>query len=469
MYNWLKIILILCLSIQIYGQNFDIEPLITTPGDNKNISISSPSIDYGEPYSSYICWENKLDSIYTIHLKCIHPVEDRIYTVYSDTTQNIQPAITYDHVQQKVIIVWQSKIYNRWRLLQREFNDDVLGATAVLTDTTTDNISPTLSNESLAWIKDGNLIYKNFLSNPEIVDSIDCSNPQLFPYENQYDPSILYEKGPLLNKKIFLARHIGQVREKKPYWLINQISSGFNDINPSFGTNYHISYQTMEENIWKIVYQDFFDNDYEDMDITKNSSCNFENSSMFTYPILSKIAYPFDPNNFLVFDSDSLLYNREIFIKTVSDTIINISNINGDDSKPKLAFLNTNDSSKIAIIWEHEENGKHDIYWGTFPFELQQNNIENDNRQIVNFNLYQNYPNPFNSQTKITYTLKKSTFVTISIFNINGQLIKVLLKEYQMPGSHSINWNANDLNSGIYLYDIATEDFTQTRKCILLR
>jgi hypothetical protein len=468
MYNGLlNVPIILFLTIKIYGQSFDIKPLITIPGNNININISSPSISYGLPHQSYICWENKIDSKYSIYLKCIDPIKNKIHTVYSDTSQNINPSITYDYSQGKVIIVWQSKISDQWILLQRDFKDDVFGETKILTSNLTNNTNPTLSNESLAWIEDGNLIYKKFVSDPEIVDSVNCSNPKLFPYENEVHPSILYEKGKSLNKKIFLARHIGQIREEKPYWNITQISSGLNDINPSFGTTHHVSYQTVEDNTWKVVYQNFFNLEPSDVKKTRNVSCNFENPMIFTYPRLSKIGFSNYPYYFVAFDSDSIFNNREIFIQMVNDTIINISKMNGNDFKPVIAFLNTNDSSKIAIIWEHEENSKYDIYWGLLPFKLQKSNTEMINNQIGNFNLYQNYPNPFNASTTIGYNIKKPMMVKLRVYDILGREISTLVDSRISQGFHKANWNAKDQPSGIYLCRLETKDGTRTIRLLL--
>ena len=96
--------------------------------------------------------------------------------------------------------------------------------------------------------------------------------------------------------------------------------------------------------------------------------------------------------------------------------------------------------------------------------------------------LYQNYPNPFsgvrgksgNPQTTISYTLPKSTKVSLSIYNIKGQLVETLVDEVQQAGYYSVIWNGkNDKNegvsSGIYFYRITAGDFTDTKKCIILK
>ncbi len=92
----------------------------------------------------------------------------------------------------------------------------------------------------------------------------------------------------------------------------------------------------------------------------------------------------------------------------------------------------------------------------------------------VGFNLAQNYPNPFNPTTTIEYTLTKKSHVELSIFNVIGQRVRILVNEYQSSGIHSIKWNGCDdsgvtLASGVYIYKIKAGDITQQRKLMFLK
>jgi len=84
--------------------------------------------------------------------------------------------------------------------------------------------------------------------------------------------------------------------------------------------------------------------------------------------------------------------------------------------------------------------------------------------------LHQNYPNPFNPETTINYQLKKSGFVELKIYNIKGQLVQTLVKDEQSAGNHSIVWNAKEISSGQYFYQISIDDkAVQTKKAIFLK
>ena len=91
------------------------------------------------------------------------------------------------------------------------------------------------------------------------------------------------------------------------------------------------------------------------------------------------------------------------------------------------------------------------------------------------FGLNQNYPNPFNSETTIQYKLPENCNVNISIFNLEGQLIKVLLEnEYHDAGFFTTIWNGTDktgnvIPSALYLYRIKTEKYSKTKKMFLIK
>ena len=90
------------------------------------------------------------------------------------------------------------------------------------------------------------------------------------------------------------------------------------------------------------------------------------------------------------------------------------------------------------------------------------------------FLLYQNYPNPFNAITEIRYQLPKSTNVQITVYDIMGKKIRTLLNTNQNVGQHSVFWNAmNDqsypVSSGVYFYQLMTDNYYQKKKMLLIK
>ncbi len=85
------------------------------------------------------------------------------------------------------------------------------------------------------------------------------------------------------------------------------------------------------------------------------------------------------------------------------------------------------------------------------------------------FKLYQNYPNPFNPSTVISYQLPAAGHVTIKVYDILGRDIATLIDEYKTTGKYEVKFNGSSLTSGIYLYQIKSGSFVQTKKMMLIK
>lgn len=85
------------------------------------------------------------------------------------------------------------------------------------------------------------------------------------------------------------------------------------------------------------------------------------------------------------------------------------------------------------------------------------------------YHLYPNYPNPYNPGTAISFSLPRSSFVTIKIYNLLGQLINTLVNERRAPGTYNVQFNAYDLPSGVYYYKLSAGDFVQTRSMLVVK
>ncbi|MGB5850337.1 MAG: T9SS type A sorting domain-containing protein [Ignavibacteriaceae bacterium] len=87
----------------------------------------------------------------------------------------------------------------------------------------------------------------------------------------------------------------------------------------------------------------------------------------------------------------------------------------------------------------------------------------------ISFELSQNYPNPFNPSTTISFNLPKSGVVTLKVYNLMGEEITTLAEGFREAGIHSFNFNAEGYPSGMYLYSLGTNGFTETKKMLLVK
>ena len=85
------------------------------------------------------------------------------------------------------------------------------------------------------------------------------------------------------------------------------------------------------------------------------------------------------------------------------------------------------------------------------------------------YRLYQNYPNPFNPVTRISYKINKEGYVSLHVYNLVGQVIKVLVSEDQQPGRYEVEFDATDLPTGVYLYKLQINGFTSVKRMTLLK
>ncbi len=83
--------------------------------------------------------------------------------------------------------------------------------------------------------------------------------------------------------------------------------------------------------------------------------------------------------------------------------------------------------------------------------------------------LKQNFPNPFNPSTQIEYFLRERTFVEVNIYNILGIKLLELVNTEQEKGWYKVQFNAKDLPSGLYIYELLTPMFKQTRKMLYMK
>jgi len=96
-------------------------------------------------------------------------------------------------------------------------------------------------------------------------------------------------------------------------------------------------------------------------------------------------------------------------------------------------------------------------------FEVSKNNLPTD------YVLKQNYPNPFNPSTMIEFSIKNNSWAKLIVYDMLGREVTTLVNENKSAGTYKVKFDASHLSSGVYLYKLETNGFTQSKKMLLLK
>lgn len=154
----------------------------------------------------------------------------------------------------------------------------------------------------------------------------------------------------------------------------------------------------------------------------------------------------------------------EIQRKTSNDEFMTIGFVKGQGtstSKTDYSFVdkNANSGKYLYRLKQIDFDGKYNYSKA----------VEIDFNPITNYTLEQNYPNPFNPSTEINYTLAKSGNITLKVYNNLGLEVATLADGFMNSGKHSVKFNAKDFTSGVYFYRLKADNFTSTRKMLLIK
>ncbi len=103
------------------------------------------------------------------------------------------------------------------------------------------------------------------------------------------------------------------------------------------------------------------------------------------------------------------------------------------------------------------------------PFRLTSNNSIKPENIAYKYRLNTNYPNPFNPKTKISYSLAKSGITKLTVYDVLGRLMNVMVNEYKSAGEYTVEFNGSHLSSGVYIYRLESNDFMDTKRMLLIK
>lgn len=181
------------------------------------------------------------------------------------------------------------------------------------------------------------------------------------------------------------------------------------------------------------------------------------------------------------------LVNQEVHLNWTTATEVNnqgfeIERSSVEQSWEKIGYVpgfgTTTETKSYSFI---DEN----VVTGSYTYRLKQIDFDGtfSYSEVVtvevdltpgNYELYQNYPNPFNPSTKIEFQVPEVSNVSIAIYDMLGQQIRLLFNDEVVPGRYTLEWNGKNnsgtqMSSGVYIYRITAGDFIQSREMVLMK
>ena len=426
--------------------NFVVNPLVQMEGYNTNFKISD-----SQPWSEelvYICWESTIDSsTFNVYRMIVDPYQGAPEIIASSNYNLRSP-----DVNPSGDLVW-TEIVGGISSIKHYLSDT--DSTSTLVNDSVNATEPQLCRGGMVYIHGDTLKLLNFENRLEYnldhggISNLDLQSEQYYSYIN-----IAYEKseGDARFIRTSTSSYDGSNQS------INDIGLDYQCSNPSYGTAYFLSYQAMIDSSWSIA------------TLWNSRAHPYDMTNPFI--VSTGIITAREVEDYLIlFESDSIENNREIFCIGLPSNLTNISNIPGNDYNPQAFHTSMSDS--VAVIWEHElENGR-ELWWAKDTLLLPVS-VEPKPSVLPNSYLVGNaYPNPFNGNTHINYYVGTPTTVEISVFDLGGRLLSTT-HEIRSVGNHTYSWNGlktqgQACESGVYLLTFSGGRSSESRKIVLLK
>ncbi len=180
----------------------------------------------------------------------------------------------------------------------------------------------------------------------------------------------------------------------------------------------------------------------------------------------SRLYYGLRDSNIVTFD-----YSYAPYDNTYRDSLKVLISVDGGETFPFEVFnkggngLATAPATTISFVPINNSQWNTDTIFlaGIVNVEPVSSIVPED------YYLSQNFPNPFNPVTKITFSIPKRAFTSLKIYDITGREIRTYINAVSAPGTYSVSFDGSGLSSGVYFYSLITDEFTATKKMVLIK
>jgi len=416
----------------------------------------------------------------------------------NDLFVNKNPSISYHKPRYFILftikyamVVWETNKFGRQSIFGCTYRSSTGWSSPFIIDSSGNNSTPQVvcfdsTNYAITYKSGGdikylryNLLLHSFFSkqNITLTDSLNCSNPYIFYYDQIFSKSSLtisYEKEISQTQRAIFYRTGG--KDSIPSNENSSDTIAYSGINTNKGFARIYSYCGVFEanrngkiNIYATT---FFDQNNHQFRVIENNSFNNTNYVGTDYSITDLS----DTTNAVFAYIRKSTSGVQLILKSwfPDPVLINISNFENYQSK-----IGLNNSIRVqgALCFRYWFVYNKDSSNMDFPSTIYgvyfTNCLANINSYSPNnpgeFILYQNFPNPFNPKTNINYSIPTTQYTILKVYDILGNEIALLVNENQNAGSYSVEFDASNSPSGIYYYKLEAGDFSEVRKMVLIR
>lgn len=405
-------------------------------------------------------------------------------TITDDTSNNINPSITEEFIDNPVIL-FQTDINGNWDLAISVENDGIWSNPEFITNSGEDETNPIFLSaysfnyepfDTLWILYEKNqsihlLSYKQGVTADRIIfeahDSISYSSPTGF-FDSPMQIAAV-ENSPTQKRLVY--RKFDNI--EGTLFPIHLISGDGSPDNPRFFNSLgfeFLSYTAEQTNGLRNIYYtyDWEDNNPEPW--VDDPSGDLSSLAVTTVSIITESRWGTgDANTYFVARNDSnfirlnLQDSNPFFLQLDTLLYIKVDNPNSD-----IGNIGTILSDAICYtVFEDSSNGHINLFARKDLVSLDK--VTAVNQSDLHFYLSQNYPNPFNPSTRISFIVNKSSLVSLKVYDVLGNEVETLVNEEKSPGTYNINFNASGLSSGVYFYRLKSGTFSETKKMIFLK
>jgi len=182
--------------------------------------------------------------------------------------------------------------------------------------------------------------------------------------------------------------------------------------------------------------------------------------------VYDRVQNPTAPEQFYAFNPAGSMYCH--FLPTdYHETVVDVNGTEVDSLTWNTVWWETDwdFGDLITVIYEGPVTSA-----DRFTFTTPDSVVSVEDESVpTTYQVFQNYPNPFNPNTTIKFSLPFASNATLKIYSALGEEVAVLLDKKLTRGTYEVEWNATDMPSGVYFYQLKTEGYIETKKMLLMK